>query len=123
MKALDSGQLKPRFDRFDPTVEPLVMNLDIVREAKSSVPDVLFPHTAHTKWLDCSNCHPKIFIPQRNANVMSMSAILLGQQCGVCHGKVAFPVTTNTCKTCHSKAKPAGWKTPESQSSAKNPWR
>jgi c(7)-type cytochrome triheme protein len=123
VKALDTGLLKPRYDRFDPTIEPLVMNLEIIREAKSSMPDVMFPHKAHTQWLDCSNCHPKIFIPQRNANVMSMSAILLGQQCGVCHGKVSFPVTTNTCVTCHSKAKPADWKTPESEISTKNPWR
>lgn len=123
VKSLNSGLLKPRFDRFDPTIEPLVMNLDIVRVAKSSMPDVVFPHKAHTQWLDCSNCHPKIFIPQRNANVMSMSGILLGKQCGVCHGKVSFPVTTKTCRKCHSKAKPAGWKAPESESSIKNPWR
>lgn len=123
VKALNEGLINPRYDRFDPTVEPLVMDLDIVREVKASVPDVVFPHKPHTQWLHCSNCHPKIFIPQRNANVINMSAILLGQKCGVCHGKVSFPITTKSCKMCHSKPKPADWKPPKSEASIKNPWR
>lgn len=123
VKALDSGLLAPRYDRFDPTVEPLVMDLDIVREVKSTMPDVVFPHKPHTQWLHCSNCHPKIFIPQRNANVINMSAILLGQKCGVCHGKVSFPITTKSCKVCHSKPKPEGWKPPQSKASLTTPWR
>ena len=123
VKALNDGLLQPRYDRFDPTVEPLVMDLDIVREVKASMPDVVFPHKPHTQWLHCSNCHPKIFIPQRNANVINMSAILLGQKCGVCHGKVSFPITTKSCTKCHSKPKPADWKPPKSEASIKNPWR
>jgi len=123
VKALNDGLLNPRYDRFDPSVEPLVMDLDIVREVKASVPDVVFPHKPHTQWLHCSNCHPKIFIPQRNANVINMSAILLGQKCGVCHGKVSFPITTKSCKKCHSKPKPADWKPPKSEASLANPWR
>ena len=123
VKALDTGLLKPRYDRLDPSVEPLVMDLDIVREVKASMPDVVFPHKPHTQWLHCSNCHPKIFIPQKNANVINMSAILLGTKCGVCHGKVSFPITTKSCKKCHSKPKPANWKPPKSEASLKTPWR
>ena len=67
------------------------MDLNIVREVKGSMPDVVYPHKQHTEWLDCSNCHPAIFKPQKGANQISMAGILLGQQCGVCHGKVAFP--------------------------------
>lgn len=123
VKSLQDGKIRPRYDRLDPRVEPLVMNLDIVREVKASMPDVVFPHEPHTQWLHCSNCHPKIFIPQRNANVINMSAILLGQKCGVCHGTVAFPITTKSCKKCHSKPKPANWKPPRSEASIKMPWR
>lgn len=123
VQSLDKGYLKPRYDRIDSNVEPLVMDLDIVREVKASMPDVVFPHKPHTQWLHCSNCHPKIFIPQRNANQISMSAILLGEKCGVCHGKVSFPITTQSCKKCHSKPKPKNWKPPLSQASVKNPWR
>ena len=82
----------------------MIMDLNIVREVKGSMPDVVYPHKEHTEWLDCSNCHPAIFIPQKGANQISMASILLGQKCGVCHGKVAFPVSE--CRKCHSKQKP-----------------
>ena len=123
VQALQKGFLNPRYDRVDPTVEALVMDLDIVREVKASMPDVVFPHKPHTQWLHCSNCHPKIFIPQKGANQINMSAIMLGQKCGVCHGKVSFPITTLSCKKCHSKPKPDDWKPPLSSASVKTPWR
>lgn len=123
VKTLNGGMINPRYDRQDPGVEPLVMDLDIVREVKASMPDVVFPHKPHTQWLHCSNCHPKIFIPQKGANQINMSQILLGQKCGVCHGKVSFPITTRSCTKCHSKPKPADWQPPLSDASVKNPWR
>lgn len=103
VKALDEGKIQPRFDRLDPAAEPIVMDLNIVREVKGSMPDVVYPHKQHTEWLDCSNCHPAIFIPQKGANDISMASILMGEKCGVCHGKVAFPVAE--CRRCHSKSK------------------
>jgi len=103
VKALDNNEISPRYDRLDDQVKPIVMDLNIVREVKGSMPDVVYPHKQHTEWLDCSNCHPAIFIPQKGANQISMASILLGQQCGVCHGKVAFPVSE--CRRCHSKQK------------------
>ena len=103
--SLNSNAISPRFDRNDPAVKAMVMDLNIVREVKGSMPDVVYPHKQHTEWLDCSNCHPAIFIPQKGANQISMAAILLGQKCGVCHGKVAFPISE--CRKCHSKSKVA----------------
>ena len=103
VKALDNNEISPRYDRLDDQVKPVIMDLNIVREVKGSMPDVVYPHKQHTEWLDCSNCHPAIFIPQKGANQISMAAILLGQKCGVCHGKVAFPVSE--CRRCHSKQK------------------
>ena len=103
VKALEDGNILPRFDLSDPDKQPFVMDLDIVREVKGSMPDVVYPHKAHTQWLDCSNCHPAIFIPKKGANQISMASILMGKQCGVCHGKVAFPVSE--CRLCHSKKK------------------
>jgi c(7)-type cytochrome triheme protein len=105
VEALASGKIKPRWDRNDPKAEAVVMDLNIVREVKGTMPDVVYPHKQHTAWLDCSNCHPAIFIPQKGANAISMAAILLGEKCGVCHGKVAFPVSE--CRLCHSKKKDA----------------
>lgn len=103
--ALGKKQIQPRWDLGDPQAEPSAMDLNIVREVKGSMPDVVYPHRQHTEWLDCSNCHPAIFVPQKGANQISMAAILLGQKCGVCHGKVAFPVSE--CRLCHSRKKDA----------------
>jgi c(7)-type cytochrome triheme protein len=103
MKALNNGDINPRYDRLDDEAKPIVMDLNIVREVKGSMPDVVYPHKQHTEWLDCANCHPAIFIPQKGANQMSMAQILLGEACGICHGKVAFPVSE--CRRCHSKPK------------------
>ena len=103
VKALEKGLIAPRFDLLDSAKQPVIMDLNIVREVKGSMPDVVYPHKQHTEWLDCSNCHPAIFKPQKGANQMSMANILLGKQCGVCHGKVAFPV--GECRKCHSRKK------------------
>ena len=104
--SLAEQKIKPRWDRNDPAAAAMVMDLNIVREVKGSMPDVVYPHKQHTEWLDCSACHPKIFIPQKGANQISMAAIMLGQKCGVCHGKVAFPVSE--CRLCHSRNKEPG---------------
>lgn len=102
-KAIQDKLLAPRYDINNPDANPIVMDLNIVREVKGSMPDVVYPHKQHTEWLDCANCHPAIFIPLKGANQISMASILLGEKCGVCHGKVAFPVSE--CRRCHSKPK------------------
>ncbi len=103
VQSVESAKITPRWDREDPNAAAVVMDLNIVREVKGSMPDVVYPHKQHTEWLDCAACHPQIFIPQKGANQISMASIMLGQKCGVCHGKVAFPVSE--CRLCHSKAK------------------
>jgi c(7)-type cytochrome triheme protein len=106
---LESGKISPRWDRTDPDAEGIVMDMNILRVPRGFMPNVVFPHKQHTEWLECSNCHPKIFIPQKGANQISMPLILLGQKCGVCHGKVSFPVSE--CKKCHSQPKDLPQKT------------
>ncbi|MBF0283564.1 MAG: cytochrome c, class I [Magnetococcales bacterium] len=105
VEALKNNQINPRYDRLNPAEEAVVFDLDIVREVKGSMPNVVYPHDRHTMWLDCSNCHPDIFIPQKGANQISMAQIVMGEKCGVCHGKVAFPV--GECRRCHSQNKDA----------------
>lgn len=68
--------------------------------------DVVFPHDIHSYWLDCSNCHKKIFIPKAGANPVTMKKIVAGSYCGRCHGKVAFPL--EECRRCHVKPKGGG---------------
>lgn len=103
VKALRTQALFPRVDKEGTKTPKQTMDLDIIREVKGSMPDVVYPHLAHTEWLDCAQCHPKIFVPKKGGNPISMAAILMGQYCGVCHGKVAFPVSE--CSKCHSKPK------------------
>lgn len=106
VKALREKIIEPRADRTSDAVQKQVMDLDIIREVKGSMPDVVYPHKPHTEWLDCAQCHPKLFQPKKGSNPISMAAILMGQYCGVCHGKVAFPVSE--CSKCHSRPKSGG---------------
>ena len=111
VQSIESKKITPRWERTNPFAEGMVMDLNIERVPARSltVQTVVFPHKQHTEWLECSNCHPAIFVPQKGANVISMPLILLGQKCGVCHGKVAFPVSE--CAKCHSKKRDAPQKT------------
>lgn len=99
VKTLDEGLIEPRAS-LDGNGEMLVMDMDILFTNTQDMPHVRFPHLQHTRWLDCSNCHPKIFIPRRGANPVSMNKVLSGQFCGVCHDKVAFSLFI--CERCHS---------------------
>ena len=99
VKALDQGKIEPRAD-LEGKTEMTTLDMDIVMKNTQFMPWVRFPHIAHTKWLACSNCHPKIFIPQENANPISMNKVLRGEYCGVCHDKVAFALFI--CERCHS---------------------
>lgn len=61
--------------------------------------DVPFVHAPHTKNLQCSKCHPRLFKPGRNRPV-SMAEMEQGKSCGACHtGRNAFPLAA--CDRCH----------------------
>lgn len=111
VKTLDQGYIEPRADLKGES-EMVTMDMDILMKNTQFMPWVRFPHIAHTKWLACENCHPRIFIPQENANPISMNKVLRGEYCGVCHDKVAFSLFI--CERCHSVphegSGPAWWK-------------
>lgn len=85
---------------------PLDLNVEIV-PAKVPFYKVVFPHSSHTMWLNCSSCHPG-FVGRRPG----MAAIFSGEYCGMCHGKVSFSLTTS-CARCHVNVAPADDKTIE----------
>jgi c(7)-type cytochrome triheme protein len=100
VEAIDKGVINPRMSLKGDS-EMNIMDMDIMFKDTGQMPWVRFPHLAHTRWLDCSNCHPKIFIPQKGGNPnIGMDAIIGGKYCGRCHDKVAFPLWT--CERCHS---------------------
>ncbi|MDH5544599.1 MAG: hypothetical protein OEZ43_03335 [Gammaproteobacteria bacterium] len=110
VKAIDEGTINPRMS-LTGADQMNIMDMDIVFKDTAQMPWVRFPHLAHTRWLDCSNCHPAIFVPQRGGNPkIGMDAIIAGQYCGRCHDKVAFALWT--CERCHSvphEGSPAAW--------------
>lgn len=102
--ALKYGVINP-VDSLDPhkkTIPPIDFN--VIFKVRGELPSVVFPHLAHTVWLDCTNCHPKIFVMQAGVNHVTMDAIRQGEFCGRCHGKVAFPLYD--CNRCHSRPLP-----------------
>lgn len=101
VKTLERRLIEPRSSVDGASAEMFPVDFDVIFKNTESMPWVRFPHLQHTEWLTCANCHPAIFIPQAGANPVSMSAIIQGEFCGVCHGKVAFAPTLN-CGRCHS---------------------
>ena len=100
VETIDKGLIAPRADLLgNAQMKPL--DMDIIFTDTGAMPNVRFPHKAHTAWLDCSSCHPTIFKQQKGANNIAMNDILQGKYCGLCHGKVAFAPTLN-CARCHS---------------------
>jgi c(7)-type cytochrome triheme protein len=66
------------------------------------MPDIIFSHQKHTAWNGCEVCHPEIFVGvKKGMTKYSMPEIYEGKFCGVCHGKVAFPLLD--CQRCHTK--------------------
>lgn len=104
-KAVKENALTPRHS-LDPDAEDIPpFDFNILIETKSNfVKDVVFPHYIHTWWLKCEICHPKIFIPVRGANNITMVGMIVDNKfCGRCHGKIAFPFTD--CNRCHTSPK------------------
>jgi c(7)-type cytochrome triheme protein len=108
-KALLEEQIQPRVTR-EGGGEMVVWDQDILFKQTATMPHVLFPHKLHSMWLACDNCHDQIFPARSGATEISMASIYQGEQCGVCHGKVAFEPTA--CERCHSvlhEGSPVKW--------------
>lgn len=99
VRALKEGQINPRSSLRKP-LKSESYDKDVLLNLNGGMPVVRFPHSVHNEWLDCTNCHDHLFKKQRGATKISMFLILQGEQCGVCHGAVAFPLTE--CTRCHS---------------------
>ena len=103
MQSLEKGEINPRAS-LRPDTKIRLYESDVLLNLKGGMPIVRFPHRQHTLWLDCVNCHDHLFRAEVGATKFSMLSILEGEQCGVCHGAVAFPLTE--CFRCHSVARP-----------------
>jgi c(7)-type cytochrome triheme protein len=99
MQALDQGHITPR-SQILPGTQVNLRTTDVLLKNTGEMPMVRFPHRQHTAWLDCSNCHDKLFEREAGKTKLNMFLILAGEKCGLCHGAVAFPLTE--CLRCHS---------------------
>ena len=98
--ALEQGMIKPRSNIDPKGPEGVPFDMNILMPSKTGmIAGAYFPHKTHTTWMSCDSCHIKIFMPLAGSNDLTMSTIVKGQACGVCHGKVAFPL--NDCTRCH----------------------
>ena len=95
--ALEQGLIRPRAGNDPRAPLAAVFKYDFIIEAKKPKFNALFPHSAHTGWLGCQNCHGNVFPLRRNP--ISMKEMRKGASCGACHGKVAFSL--KQCKRCH----------------------
>jgi c(7)-type cytochrome triheme protein len=100
-KAIKLKQITPAYSIFNKEEKPMSFDKPLELIATwNFVPPAVFPHGAHTPWLDCANCHPDIFnIQKKTTESFAMQYILEKKFCGVCHLKVAFPL--DDCKGCH----------------------
>jgi c(7)-type cytochrome triheme protein len=116
MEALRQGIIDPRHGPPDDDAPPpegaFEFGFDFYLPGPDTTLNALFPHSSHTEWVDCAQCHPRIF-PVRNTPI-SMADVFQGKYCGECHGTVAFPVMTG-CERCHTKmpAMPEGRAKPD----------
>lgn len=101
--ALREGIIKPR-TQIGRGGKMEHLDRDVLMVDTKQMPIVIFPHKTHTEWLACRNCHDWLFKTEVGANDISMASIVKGRQCGVCHGRVAFP--PSECFRCHSGPRP-----------------
>lgn len=99
-KAVAGGVISPRRGESQIGTIPPQHEEEFMLDSFGSMPQVLFSHKAHELWLECGNCHPAVFAAKKGATLYKMEKILNGEQCGLCHGAVAFPPTD--CNRCHS---------------------
>jgi len=97
---LDKGLIHPRSSIVANAVEGAPFDMNVLMPSKTGmIAGAHFPHKTHTTWMGCESCHIKIFMPLAGSNDLTMMRIVEGKACGVCHGKVAFPL--NDCARCH----------------------
>ena len=97
--AMDKGIIYPRSHIGTDRINQPTFGFDFYLKGPSPQFDAWFPHSTHTRLLDCASCHPKVF--KYRGTKITMKDIRAGKYCGTCHGKIAFPVDV-ACARCHT---------------------
>ena len=97
VKAQKTGIIKPRaLDPRDRNNEWFRMDFFLPSDKPKF--EAYFPHSAHVAMMGCDSCHPAVF--RFRDNEITMKTMRKGENCGTCHGSVAF--STKDCKRCHT---------------------
>lgn len=95
--ALEQGVVRPVGGADPRALYATMFKYDFIIANKKPKNEAYFPHSAHTEWLGCKNCHMTLYPYRRNP--ATMKEMKKGASCGACHGKVAFAL--KQCKRCH----------------------
>jgi c(7)-type cytochrome triheme protein len=98
--ALNEGLIRPRVGKDPRTLWASMFQWDFTIEGEEAEDDAFFPHSAHTAWLGCKNCHNPELYPYRR-NPATMKEMKRGASCGACHGKKNVSFSLKACDRCH----------------------
>jgi c(7)-type cytochrome triheme protein len=99
--AVEQDVVKPRVGMDATTEYSKAFDYDFIMPHEKPKNEAYFPHSAHTEWLSCKNCHKNIFPYKRNP--ATMKEMRSGASCGACHGKNNVAFSLSACKRCHLK--------------------
>ena len=99
--ALEQGIIQPRGGADPMSLYASIFQYDFIIAAEKPKNEAYFPHSAHTQWLGCKNCHMTIYPYKRNP--ATMKEMKKGASCGTCHGKNNVAFSLKQCKRCHLK--------------------
>jgi len=97
--ALEQGLIRPRSGDDPKSPYASLFKYDFIMQSEKPKNEAYFPHSAHTEWLGCKNCHLTIYPYKRNP--ATMKEIKKGESCGTCHGKENVAFSLRQCKRCH----------------------
>lgn len=99
--ALEQGLIRPRPGEDPRALWATAFQWDFVIKGEEPEDDAFFPHSAHTQWLGCRNCHnPSLYPYKRNPATMKEMK-KKGVSCGACHGKKKVSFSLKACDRCH----------------------
>lgn len=99
--AVEQDLVRPRFGADATTQYVPAFKYDFIMPHDKPKNEAYFPHSTHTAWLSCQNCHMTIFPYKRNP--ATMKEMRSGASCGACHGKKNVAFSLSACKRCHLK--------------------
>ena len=98
--ALEQGLIRPRPGKDPRTLWASAFQWDFTIKGEEAEDDAFFPHSEHTKWLGCKNCHNPTLYPYKR-NPATMKEMKKGASCGACHGKKKVSFSLKACDRCH----------------------